>query len=187
MTNMETGEPPSTNLMAGSAPDALAVDVIYAAGDWRREVDDDDLVAAMRAAYRACERQDRAAEVALLLTDDAAVKNLNATWRGKDQPTNVLSFPNDAPGTDGAGRHLGDIALAFETVAGEAREKNIPIRHHAAHLAVHGMLHVLGFDHEDDASAERMETLETAILASIGLPDPYAVDAMSEAAGGALS
>lgn len=110
--------------------------------------------------------------VSLLLGDDAAVSALNRQFRGKDGPTNVLSFPP----ADGAAEpgFLGDIALAAETVAMEAQFQGKRFEHHAAHLAVHGFLHLLGYDHDDPAEADRMEARERVILRSIGIDDPYA-------------
>jgi probable rRNA maturation factor len=107
-------------------------------------------------------------EVAILLTDDAEMQALNLKWRGKDAPTNVLSFPS---GEEQG--HLGDVVLAYETVEGEAEQQNIAIADHAAHLVVHGMLHLLGYDHEQEDDAVKMETLETEILATLGIADPY--------------
>jgi probable rRNA maturation factor len=94
---------------------------------------------------------------------------LNAEFRGKDQPTNVLSFP----AAMGAEDTLGDIALAYETVAREAKEQNKTFLHHAQHLILHGVLHLLGYDHETDAQARIMEALETRLLDTIGIADPY--------------
>ena len=107
--------------------------------------------------------------VSVLLADDAAVRELNAEWRRQDKPTNVLSFPA-APSAE---PHLGDVALAWETCAREAAEQGKPIEHHLSHLVAHGVLHLLGWDHDDDAEAERMEALERDILARLGVPDPY--------------
>jgi probable rRNA maturation factor len=107
----------------------------------------------------------------LLLTDDEAVRELNRAWRGQDKATNVLSFP--APAMPGSPRHLGDVALAWETVAAEAGQEGKPVRHHTAHLVVHGLLHLLGHDHGTDEEAGAMEGLETAALAGLGVPDPY--------------
>lgn len=114
------------------------------------------------------------AELSLLFTDDAHVRALNRDWRGKDKPTNVLSFPAFpvAPG-DPVPPMLGDIALAFETVMSEAALEEKPFDHHLTHLVVHGMLHLLGHDHEDEDEAEAMEALERAILARLAIPDPY--------------
>ena len=113
------------------------------------------------------------AEVSVLFADDAFVRGLNARWRGQDKPTNVLSFPA-APDAGPGPRALGDIVLAYETVAREALEAGKPFDHHAAHLLVHGFLHLLGFDHETDAEAAVMEACETRILETLDIPDPYA-------------
>jgi probable rRNA maturation factor len=113
-------------------------------------------------------------EVAVLFTDDASMAGLNAEWRGKEKPTNVLSFP--APGMpvpDGEAQPLGDIALGFGTVAREAAEQGKTLHDHALHLIVHGMLHLLGHDHDDDAEAFRMEELEIGILKGLGVSNPY--------------
>lgn len=111
-------------------------------------------------------------DIAILLTADEAVRQLNARYRGKDQPTNVLSFP--APQT--ARPHLGDVALAFGVCASEARAQGKTLAQHLAHLTAHGVLHLLGYDHETEAQAEAMERLERAILAGLGFPDPYETD-----------
>jgi probable rRNA maturation factor len=107
-------------------------------------------------------------EVVILLTGDAAVRALNARFLGKDRPTNVLAFP-DA----GAGR-LGDIALAHGVCAREAAEQAKPLADHLRHLVVHGVLHLIGYDHTDDDDAARMEALERQLLAGMNIPDPYA-------------
>ncbi len=116
----------------------------------------------------------------LLFTSDAEVHALNREWRDRDKPTNVLSFPMlerdelEGLGADGPPVMLGDIALAYETCAREAGEKGVSLEAHAAHLIVHGLLHLAGHDHVDsDAQAEAMEALETAILAKLGIADPY--------------
>ena len=123
-----------------------------------------------RALQRAAAMEGTAGEVSVFLADDAAVQALNRDWRGKDKPTNVLSFP--AP--ENAARLLGDIALARETIAREAAEQGKSFEAHAAHLIVHGFLHLLGYDHEEEEEAEAMETRERAILAALGIADPYA-------------
>lgn len=113
-------------------------------------------------------------EVSVRFTDDADMQSLNQHWRGKDKPTNVLSFPAaamDMP--DGEPQPLGDIALAFETVANEATQSGKPLAHHVSHLLVHGVLHLLGYDHETDADARMMEDRERMILSGLGIPDPY--------------
>lgn len=110
--------------------------------------------------------------VVVLLTDDATVQDLNAKFRGRDRPTNVLSFP--APET--AWPHRGDLVLAHGVCAAEAAEQNKTVADHLSHLVVHGVLHLLGRDHEEEAEAEAMEAEERAILAILGVADPYAGD-----------
>jgi probable rRNA maturation factor len=127
--------------------------------------------AAIAAALADCEVDE--VEVGVVLADDARVRELNRSWRGKDAPTNVLSFP--APEMQGESpRFLGDIVLAFETIEREAADDGKPVSHHIAHLAVHGALHLLGFDHERDEEAEAMERREREILRRLGIADPYA-------------
>jgi probable rRNA maturation factor len=116
-------------------------------------------------------------EISLLFTSDEEVRALNAAWRGKDKTTNVLSFPM-AEGADeiGSAQLLGDIVLAAGICAREAAEKQVAIETHAAHLVVHGTLHLLGYDHEtSDDDAEEMEKIEREALASLGIADPYSV------------
>jgi len=114
------------------------------------------------------------AEVSLLLAGDAEVRALNARWRGQDKPTNVLSFPAARPQGLAGRATLGDIALAYETLAREAEAAGVPLADHYRHLVTHGFLHLIGYDHETDEEAGRMEALETRILARLGVPDPYA-------------
>lgn len=116
----------------------------------------------------------------LIFTSDEEVHALNREWRGRDKPTNVLSFPMLTADevqdfdSDGPPELFGDIALAFETCAREAAEKSVPLDHHAAHLIIHGLLHLAGHDHETSAAdADAMEALETKALAIIGIADPY--------------
>jgi probable rRNA maturation factor len=120
------------------------------------------------------------AEVAIRMTSDAEVRTLNRDYRGKDKPTNVLSFPMFEPGEiAGLAKSqlpeilLGDIVLAHETCAAEAAEKGVSLEAHASHLIVHGMLHLLGYDHQDDSAAGIMEALERKAMADLGLHDPY--------------
>jgi probable rRNA maturation factor len=113
------------------------------------------------------------AAVAVALADDAAVRRLNFTYRGQDKPTNVLSFPDGETDPEGT-TALGDLILAYGTVAREAAEQGKPLADHLRHLTVHGVLHLLGWDHETEAEAEAMERLERRILAGFGVPDPYA-------------
>jgi probable rRNA maturation factor len=112
-------------------------------------------------------------ELSILLTADAAVQELNRAWRQRDKPTNVLSFPAPVPVGAPGPRPLGDIALAFETVEQEARTERKALAEHTAHLIVHGLLHLLGYDHETDAEAQIMEALEVKALARMGIADPY--------------
>ena len=152
-------------------------DSIYVSGDTLSR-------AALAAFAASSAAPDAPCEVTLVLTDDDEMRELNRTWRGKDSSTNVLSFPVGEPVGEAHGEPspLGDIVLAGEAVIEEAKVKGIPAADHAAHLVVHGMLHLLGFDHERDADAERMESLETKVLAGLGIADPYAGDALPVAA-----
>jgi probable rRNA maturation factor len=124
----------------------------------------------------------RTVELGVRLTNDEEVRALNATWRGKDKATNVLSFPMaeadelDDDAADGPELMLGDIVLARGVCASEAAEKAISIEAHASHLIVHGTLHLLGYDHHDDEAAADMEAREIRALARIGIADPYAGD-----------
>lgn len=142
------------------------------------EVEDDAWTAALAdaeaaarvAAEAALAHEDAGGGVTLLLTDDESVRELNARFRHKDAATNVLSFPAPQNPED----HLGDVALAYGVCAREAAEQGKPLRHHLQHLTVHGVLHLLGYDHIGDDEAEAMEGLERAVLAGLGVPDPYA-------------
>ncbi|WP_441997410.1 rRNA maturation RNase YbeY [Microvirga sp. 2TAF3] len=150
------------------------LDIMIEAGGWAGLEDAQAL--AQRAADAAAEAADAADEdfeISVMLTDDASIRTLNREWRGKDKPTNVLSFPApEQPGFEGP-RHLGDIALAYETLVREAEEESKTLAHHFAHLIVHGVLHLLGYDHEVDEEAEIMEALEVKALATLGIADPY--------------
>ncbi len=123
-------------------------------------------------------------EIGIRLTDDAESRALNHRYRGVDAPTNVLSFPmtdcasGAPPPPRGLPLALGDVVLAFETVRGEARAQGKTLADHLGHLVVHGVFHLLGHDHRDDAEALAMEQLETAVLAGLGVADPYAADSM---------
>ncbi len=111
-------------------------------------------------------------EVVVMLADDETVRSLNRDWRKIDKPTNVLSFPAArTPGVEPL--MLGDIVIAYETLTRECKEEDRVFLHHLAHLAVHGFLHLMGYDHQNDSDAEAMEQLETAILARLEMPDPY--------------
>jgi len=136
---------------------------------------DDLALTSIEAALAAAGLSSDDCEVAVLFTDDASMAEINAEWRGKNQPTNVLSFPapRDTPVPAGEARPLGDIVLAHGVIAREANEQGKALRAHVAHLMVHGTLHLLGYDHETDVEAEAMEALETSILKGLGIADPY--------------
>jgi probable rRNA maturation factor len=154
-------------------------EVLVVAECWQHEPDADAVIQrAIAAAAESVDADVGDAELAVMLTDDPGIRTLNSNWRGIDKPTNVLSFPalqpegarmpGDAP------RMLGDIAIAYETTRHEADAEGKPFEHHLSHLAIHGFLHLIGYDHENDAGAEEMEALETEILEQLGIPDPYA-------------
>jgi probable rRNA maturation factor len=159
-----------------TTPQGLTVDVLTESPQWDAQPGAEATVRRAIAQAAAVEGSaDPAAEVSVLLCDDAVIAALNARWRGRDEPTNVLSFPAPPAADPAAPAHLGDIAIAWETVIREAQEQGRPVSGHLAHLTVHGFLHLLGYDHGTDDEAERMEQLERDILASLGIPDPYAV------------
>ena len=153
--------------------DAPVVDVIVDSPLWAAEPDAAGVVqrAIVQAAAEALSSPDT--ELAVMLGDDAAIRALNAQWRGLDKPTNVLSFPAPASMQGDAPVHLGDIVIAYETTATEAKAEGKPFLHHLSHLAVHGFLHLVGYDHEADEQAEAMEGLEIAVLARLRVPNPY--------------
>ena len=160
---------PSAVRRTRSAP---VIDIVVDSPVWRHEPDAAAVI--RRAIGQAAEMTDAPAapsELAVMLCDDAAMRELNGRWRGRPEPTNVLSFP----AADRA-ETLGDLAIAYETTAREADAEGKPFADHLAHLAVHGFLHLLGYDHESDAEAVAMERLEVAILARLGVADPYAKD-----------
>ncbi len=165
----------------------MEIDILIEAPEWDA-VDLPDLAgAACAAALRELGLEPARFALSILACDDARIAGLNTEFRGKPTPTNVLSWPSedrsaDLPGampdlpdpsTEGPPDDLGDLALAFETCAREARDGNKPLPDHLTHLIVHGLLHCLGFDHETDPDAALMEELETRILANLGVPDPY--------------
>lgn len=159
-----------------------SIGVTIEAAGWPAIVTDPEAVClkAARAVLELLRPEDAAwLEIGILLTDDATVRVLNRDYRGKDSPTNVLSFPSgpDLDLPEGAPRLLGDVALALETVRGEAQRDGKVPADHLTHLVVHGTLHLLGHDHEEPAEAERMEALETSILEGLGIADPYAGEA----------
>jgi probable rRNA maturation factor len=148
---------------------ALSVDVLVQSPQWKEQRGAES---AVRKAINAAadEISSPAGEVAVVLTDDAAIRKLNKQWRKIDKPTNVLSFP----ASKGAAM-LGDVVIAYETLARESKDERKEFIHHLSHLAVHGFLHLMGYDHQNDSDAEAMEDLERAILARLKIPDPYLV------------
>lgn len=169
--------------MADSA--AAQIDVMVESELWDAQPEAQarvrDAVVAAALSTRALPAAD--GEVSVVLVDDAAIRRLNRDWRGIDKPTNVLAFPAPHPRPAGPGPSrsgtaapalLGDIVIAYETTAAEAAAAAKPFAHHLAHLAVHGFLHLLGYDHDSDADASEMERLEAKILARLDVPDPYA-------------
>jgi probable rRNA maturation factor len=175
---MDDDRPEPVSVTIGSAP-------------WRAVLDDAPALCrqAVRAAleHATCVPRLLSAEVGVLLGDDQAIRQLNARHRGKDRATNVLAFPlldldhgrpaaGSAPDPSPGPMILGDIAVALETVCREAAHAGKPIGDHLSHLVVHSTLHLLGFDHQDDADACAMEDLEREILADLHISDPYAPD-----------
>lgn len=160
-------------------PDHPETDVLVVATCWDAEPQAEAIILrAIDAAAGIVKTGVGDCEVAVMLTDDAGIRTLNANWRNIDKPTNVLSFPALPPtGAIRPGdppRMLGDIAIAYETVRREADDEGKVFADHLAHLAVHGYLHLVGYDHENDADADDMEALEREILRHIGIADPYA-------------
>jgi probable rRNA maturation factor len=157
--------------------DPPIVEITTACPDWERMLP--EAVALAEAAAHLTLRRGEAPSAALVditLTDDDEQRALNRTWRGKDAPTNVLAFPAadpTVPVPDGAPLLLGDVVLAFETVRREAIEQEKPLADHFRHLVVHGVLHLLGYDHENAAEAAIMEEREIATLGEMGVPNPY--------------
>ncbi|WP_420960420.1 rRNA maturation RNase YbeY [Brucella sp. IR073] len=164
-------------------PDLIDIDILIETEGWPDEAPLRALASrAVAASWEALGLPDEEeTELSIVFTDDAAIRELNAEWRGKDKPTNVLSFPafpvkaGDAPGA-----MLGDIVIARETVEREAALEKKPFDHHLTHLIVHGLLHLLGYDHENDEEAEEMEGWERLILQALAIPDPYAVSQIDD-------
>lgn len=163
--------------------DTPDIQIVVEAGDWppKRKLQ----ALAERAVKAAVEAMafppaslatgEKPGELSLVFTDDAGMRRLNKMWRGKDKPTNVLSFPQaGAAFSQKSGLLLGDVILAAETVAREAALALKPLEDHMAHLIIHGFLHLRGYDHQGEAEAEKMEQLERVALKRLGIPDPYA-------------
>ena len=153
----------------------LQIEVMRNAEGWPEALDARAEAAAREAVRQAEARVAGVAELSIVLTDDAEQRELNREWRGIDKSTNVLSFPQIEPFGPVAGL-LGDVILARETLEREAAEMGVGFDDHFTHLVVHGVLHILGYDHVDDEEAAKMEGLETRILATLGVADPYAED-----------
>jgi probable rRNA maturation factor len=163
----------------GPSSDALSVDIVVESPLWAGAPEAEQVLRRALGAAAAI-LSTRTAELAIVLTDDSAIRVLNREWRNIDRPTNVLSFPVQQPQAAAEPAEtappilLGDIVIAFETTMNEARSESKQFEHHLAHLAVHGFLHLLGQEHDNDRDAETMEGLERAILARLGIADPYA-------------
>ena len=188
--------------MTASPAERLDISFSLESGDWETAAADVERLtdAAARAAFEAAEKPeilggDTPVEMSLVLADDALVQTLNRDYRDKDKPTNVLSFAllDDLDDTDedaddvlareeGMPILIGDVILAFETVQREASEQGKSVGDHLTHLVIHGVLHLLGYDHQSDPDADRMERLETSILARMGIADPYSANP-AQAAG----
>ncbi|MDE2372843.1 MAG: rRNA maturation RNase YbeY [Hyphomicrobiales bacterium] len=155
---------------SGSTYAAPTIDVLVESSLWKRARGARPTVRRAVAKAAATLSTPRA-ELAIVLTDDSAIRLLNRAWRGIDAATNVLSFPTHRGSAETP--LIGDIVLAYETIAREAREAKKPFAHHVAHLAVHGFLHLLGYDHVRKKDAEAMERAERNILRRLAIPDPY--------------
>jgi probable rRNA maturation factor len=184
---MPTGMDKTIEPEASSEPDASSgegepsrtcTDIVIEDERWASVAGLEDLIPKLAAeTLLAAHLSPGSHSVSIALLSDAEVRGLNKAFRGKDAPTNVLSFPSPAEvhagGPKGEPLFLGDVALAYETVVSEASAQGKTVLQHTAHLVVHGVLHLAGFDHEGDADAERMEAAEGAILARFGITDPY--------------
>jgi probable rRNA maturation factor len=169
-----------------SAPvaEGLSVDLRVEDPRWNERLSDVEALAA-RALGHASETLKSSGEVSILMTSDPEMRVLNRQWRQLDKPTDVLSFPSDGPEIPGQPKHLGDIALGYETALRDAETMHRPLEAHVSHLLIHGFLHLLGYDHIEAKDAAVMEPLETRILAGLGWPDPYATGPYAGERGGA--
>ncbi len=163
--------------MRSQASGGLDLAVIRSAGAWPETAEATAEAAARLVLETLAEThlpQTATLELAITLADDAAVRMLNRRYRGRDKATNVLSFPQPAPLLADQPHCLGDVILAAETCAAEAADQGKPLPHHLSHLVIHGVLHLLGEDHETEDAAIRMEALERQLCARLGISDPYA-------------
>lgn len=155
-----------------AADEASTVEAIVEDDRWTASLADDPAALAAACAHALCVELGRGSvEAAILFADDARVRDLNARFRGKDEPTNVLAFP-----TGERTGHAGDVVLGFETVRSEAAAADLSLRDRTAHMIVHGLAHLLGFDHHTDDDAAAMETIEARALSRLGVNDPYLDD-----------
>jgi len=153
---------------------ALSTDILISSPLWEREPDLEQKTerAVLQCAKTCGVEFDQPCELSVNFCDDAAIRELNAKWRGLDKATNVLSFPS--PGPLESKLTLGDIVIAYETVAREAKEQGKPVAGHMTHMIIHGFLHLIGYDHETPLDAEEMEAVERRVASALGIPDPYA-------------
>lgn len=186
MNDRLPGQPDGEEATADTEPPRrLRLDLAREGGDWSTFERVEAMVEAVADALsKELDFGDGPFEATVALTSDEHVRRLNAQYRGLNKATNVLSFPMTRPQAAMLGEpiNLGDVVVAAETVAGEARERNIEPAHHLAHLVAHGLLHLLGYDHGTEADAEVMEALEVRVLRCLGIADPYAVEPAASAA-----
>ena len=164
-----------------SAPEPLSIELRVADPRWESLGDPGALAAKVLNHASAC--MNIGGELSVLLTADAEMHALNKQWRGIDKPTDVLSFPSDAPEIPGQLQYLGDIAIGYETSAADAQTMDRAFDGHVSHLMIHGCLHLLGYDHIEPDDAKVMEPLEAQILAGLGWPDPYATGPYASGTG----
>ena len=184
MTDDDPSSEDDSRPRSSRRPDAVDLDIVTDAPGWRRNAPaiEQHVATAARAALMAA-GADGTVELSILLTDDARQRALNRDHRGKDSSTNVLSFPAGFAPPAGP-RPLGDLSLALETVQRESVDQGKTLADHTSHLVVHGVLHLLGYDHGTDAQAAAMEGLERRILSGLGVADPYGDEDSGDATAG---
>jgi probable rRNA maturation factor len=183
LETLETSTARDGSVSAESEPPPIDADIMIGDSRWEAVTGLASLIPNLvAAALIEAGRPAKAASVSIALLSDAEVRSLNKAFRGQDSATNVLSFPAAPEPLGGSSTRpavfLGDVALAYGTVAEEASAQRKPVLHHAAHLVVHGVLHLAGLDHGHEAEAEHMEYAERLILSKFGIPDPYADDTL---------